>query len=83
MPSLIHRLARQLSPETQLYQDLRYLLLVCCVYVFFNNSDGALPTIPFDRLEISLVYRYNMIKVADAALVIHGHRTCRPDQIAR
>ena len=100
MPSLTHRLADSYHRKHNHCQELRYLLLVCCVYDpvlyansthptrvdnlyrlvcllqnFAKKSDGALPEIPFKRPEIVLVYKYNMLKVADAAPVSHGRQS--------
>lgn len=102
MPSLTHRLAISYHYKHNRYQELRYLLRVCCVYdpflyansthptrvnnlyrlvclfqsiAFAKKSNGTLPKIPFERWEIGLVYKYNMLKVADAAPVSHGRQS--------
>ena len=102
MRALIYRLADSYHRKHDCRQELRYLLLLSCVYdpVFFPNpthpdpvenlhrlvlllqqiafakkSSGALSEIPFERHEIGLVYKYNMLKIAEAALVSHGRES--------
>ncbi|KAK3178822.1 hypothetical protein OEA41_000959 [Lepraria neglecta] len=51
--------------------------LVCLLQniAFAKTSGGALPEIPLERPEIGLAYKYNMLKVVDAAPVSHARQS--------
>ena len=63
-----------LSPSVNSMNNLYRLACLLQSIAFAKKSDGA-PEIPFECPEIGLVYKYNILNVADAAPVSYGRQS--------